>query len=217
MHTARREVDFDAVAEWSQSLKLTHAVECQAELVEERSCEELSPVKFLDRVLEREIKRKDERRIATSLRLSRLPVGKTPEGLDFWTFRTKSRKREQISQYHCPHCGDPLSTRTDTPLDPTERYGHVFETYECGLQTFGGTVQCPCPSDLRFPSLSDYDLFYERMSDQPDYDWRCDAQAKTEMAKTIPLDSGYVRSRDDARSKVQTTYIYRVGRMTNED
>ena len=69
------------VAERCQSLKLVHAAECLAELVEEASREELSPVKFLDRVLEREIERKDERRIATSLKLSGLPVGKTPRGL----------------------------------------------------------------------------------------------------------------------------------------
>ena len=39
-------------------------------------------MKLLDLVLEREIERKDERRIATSLRLSGLPVGKTLEGFD---------------------------------------------------------------------------------------------------------------------------------------
>ena len=79
-------VDLDVVAERCQSLKLVHAAECLAELVEEASREELSPVKFLDRVLEREIERKDERRIATSLKLSGLPVGKTLEGFD-WSFQ----------------------------------------------------------------------------------------------------------------------------------
>ena len=49
-----------------QRLKLRHAAECLAELVEEASREELSPVTFLERVLEREIERKDERRIANS-------------------------------------------------------------------------------------------------------------------------------------------------------
>ncbi|WP_419861210.1 ATP-binding protein [Candidatus Palauibacter sp.] len=44
------------------------------------------PSKFLDRVLVREIERKDERCIVTSLRLSGLPVGKTLEGFD-WTFQ----------------------------------------------------------------------------------------------------------------------------------
>ena len=40
-------------------------------------------MRFLDRVLEREIEVKNERRIATSLRLSGLPTGKTLEGFDF--------------------------------------------------------------------------------------------------------------------------------------
>ena len=76
MSAARRKVELDAVAERCQSLKLVHAAECLDELVEEASREDLSPVKFLDRVLEREIERKDEPRIATSPRLSGLPVGR---------------------------------------------------------------------------------------------------------------------------------------------
>ncbi|WP_425154681.1 ATP-binding protein [Candidatus Palauibacter sp.] len=86
MSAAGRKVDLDVVAERCQRLKLVHAAECLAELVEEASREDLSPVTFLDRVLKREIERKDERRIATSLRLSRLPAGKTREGFD-WTFQ----------------------------------------------------------------------------------------------------------------------------------
>ena len=67
-----------------QSLKLVHAAECLAELVEEASRDDLNPVKFLDRVLECEIERKNERRIATSLRVSGLPVGKTLKGFDLF-------------------------------------------------------------------------------------------------------------------------------------
>ena len=85
MSAARRKVDLDAVAERCQSLTLVHA----AELVEEASREDLSPVKFLDRMLEREIERKDERRIVTSLRLIGLPVGKTLEGFD-WIFQPRA-------------------------------------------------------------------------------------------------------------------------------
>ena len=89
MSAARRKVDLDAVAERCQALKLVHAAECLPELVEEASREDLSPLKFFDRVLEREIERKDERRIATSLRLSGLPVGKTFEAFD-WTFQPRA-------------------------------------------------------------------------------------------------------------------------------
>lgn len=50
MSAAVRKVGHDAVTERCQSLKLVHAAEGLAELVEEASCEDLSPVKFLDRV-----------------------------------------------------------------------------------------------------------------------------------------------------------------------
>ena len=89
MSAAKRTVDLDAVAERCQSLKLMHAAECLAELVEEASRDDLSPLRFFDRVLEREIERKDERRVVTSLKLSGLPVGKTFEGFD-WTFQPRA-------------------------------------------------------------------------------------------------------------------------------
>lgn len=86
--TRKRRVDLDALAEKCEALKLTHAAECLPELVEEAARDELPPIRFFERVLEREIERKNERRIATSLRLSGLPVGKTLEGFD-WTFQPR--------------------------------------------------------------------------------------------------------------------------------
>jgi len=88
MSAAKRKVDLDVVAERCQALKLMHMAECLPELAEEASREDLSPMKFLSLVLEREVERKDERRIVTSLRLSGLPVGKTLEGFD-WTFQPR--------------------------------------------------------------------------------------------------------------------------------
>jgi DNA replication protein DnaC len=102
MSAARRKVDLDAVAERCQTLKLVHAAECLPELVEEASREDLSPVKFLDRVLEREIERKDERRIVTSLRLSGLPVGKTFEGFD-WTFQPQADRSKLDALATCAY------------------------------------------------------------------------------------------------------------------
>ncbi len=66
MSAAKRKVDLDAVAERCERLKLTHIAECLPELVEEASRKDLAPVTFLGLVLEREIERKDERRVATS-------------------------------------------------------------------------------------------------------------------------------------------------------
>ena len=102
MSAARRKVDLDAVAERCQILKLVHAAECLPELVEEASREDLSPLKFFDRVLEREIERKDERRIATSLRLSGLPMGKTFEDFD-WIFQPQADRSKLEALATCAY------------------------------------------------------------------------------------------------------------------
>ena len=115
--------------------------------------------------------------------------------------------RAQVAEYQCPHCGAPLM----------ERDWDLVETYECGFQTSAGTIQRPCPSDPRFPSLDDYDVTCKRASGQSDYEWQCDARPKTDMARKIHLDSGYGRSEDEARRKVKATYLYRAGKMTNQE
>ena len=79
----RRKVDLDHLSEQCTSLKLVHTAECVADLVEEASRDDLTPLRFLELVLDREVERKNERRIQTSLRLSGLPPGKTLEGFDF--------------------------------------------------------------------------------------------------------------------------------------
>ena len=81
-------VDLDLVGQKCTALGLAHAAECLNELVEEGTRESLQPIRFLDLVLEREIEWKTERRVATSLRLSGLPTGKTLEAFD-WTFQPR--------------------------------------------------------------------------------------------------------------------------------
>jgi DNA replication protein DnaC len=88
MSGRRQKVDLDQVVEKCQVLKLMHLAECLPELVEEGARDDVTPIRFLDLVLEREIERKTERRIATSLKLSGLPVGKTLENFD-WTFQPR--------------------------------------------------------------------------------------------------------------------------------
>lgn len=75
-------------------------------------------------------------------------------------------------------------------------------------------LQHPCPLDPNFPSLGDYDLIYDNMADGR---WRCDARAKTKMARLVRLDSSYGRTKNEARKNMKATYQYRAGRMTNED
>ena len=75
--------------------------------------------------------------------------------------------RERITEYLCPICEAPLSTRIEAPTDPEQKHWDVVETYGCGLRKFGGILQHPCPSDPKFPSLNDYDLVCEPHSKQP--------------------------------------------------
>lgn len=87
--SARTKLDLDATAERCTALGLLHTADALPELVEEACRENLSPLGFFHRVLEREIERKTERRVATSLKLSGLPTGKTLEGFD-WTFQPRA-------------------------------------------------------------------------------------------------------------------------------
>lgn len=81
-------VDLDRVAEQCAALALTHIAECLPELVEMAARDEATPIRFLEQVLEREIEWKTERRVATSLKLSGLPTGKTLENFD-WAFQPR--------------------------------------------------------------------------------------------------------------------------------
>jgi DNA replication protein DnaC len=84
----RAKVDLDQVAEKCAALQLMHVAETLPELIEQASREDMPPVRFLEYALEREIERKTERRVATSLKLSGLPTGKTLEGFE-WTFQPR--------------------------------------------------------------------------------------------------------------------------------
>lgn len=125
--------------------------------------------------------------------------------------------REQVAEYQCPHCGAALCTRIDAPVDDEQKHWDLVESYECGLQTFAGTVQHPCPSDPNFPTLDDYELVCERASEGLGREWQCLARPKTDMARKVRLDPGYGRSEEEARRKVEATYLYRAGRMTNRE
>jgi DNA replication protein DnaC len=84
----RPKIDLDQVAQKCAALQLTHVAETLAELIEQASREDMTPARFLEYALEREIERKTERRVATSLKLSGLPTGKTLEAFD-WTFQPR--------------------------------------------------------------------------------------------------------------------------------
>jgi DNA replication protein DnaC len=103
--STKRKVDLDQVVEKCQALKLVHIAECLPELVEEGARDDITPVRFLDLVLERELERKTERRIATSLKLSGLPVGKTLENFD-WTFQPRVDRSKLEALATCQYLRD---------------------------------------------------------------------------------------------------------------
>ena len=82
-------VDLDGVAARCRALGLLRTAEQLPELLEEASREDLTPVRFLNRLVEREYERKEERRVEVSLKLSGLPPGKTLDSFD-WSFQPRA-------------------------------------------------------------------------------------------------------------------------------
>ena len=125
--------------------------------------------------------------------------------------------REQVSEYQCPICKAPLSTRIDAPIDEEQKHWDVVETYECGHQLFAGYIQYPCSKDPKFPNWNDYDVVCEKTTDMSPYGWQCYAGPKTEMAKKVHLEISYGRSEEHARQKLKATYLYRAGQISNTE
>lgn len=100
--TPRPKVDLDRVAEQCTALGLTHIAECLPELVETAAREDVPPIRFLEQVLEREIEWKTERRVATSLKLSGLPTGKTLESFD-WAFQPRVDRAKMEALATCAY------------------------------------------------------------------------------------------------------------------
>ena len=84
-------VDVDRTRESLEHLGLEHAAERLGELLSEAVKSEVPAHQFLDRLLEAEIQQREERRIATSLRLSGLPTGYTLADFD-WAFQPSVKK-----------------------------------------------------------------------------------------------------------------------------
>ena len=186
------------VSEWSPSLSDKFAIDTQRDDAQEAA------IKILRNV------RPDLHRKHPRAELERLASGAALVELQ----KEIDELRRQIAEYRCPYCGASLSTRVDAPVDAEEKHWDTIETYECGLQTFGGMLQHPCPLDPNFPSRGDYDLVCDHMADDR---WRCDARAKTKIARLVRLDSSYGRTENEARQKMEATYQYRAGRMTNKE
>lgn len=76
-------VDLDATREKLGRLGLAHACEHMSETLAEAAKQDWPPHRFLDRLLDDELRVREERRLRTSLRLSGLPTGQTLGNFDF--------------------------------------------------------------------------------------------------------------------------------------
>jgi len=76
-------MDLDITRERLTKLGLLHAADQLATWLSEAVAEETPPHRFLDRMLEHELRARDERRVRTSLVLSGLPTGQTLGNFDF--------------------------------------------------------------------------------------------------------------------------------------
>jgi DNA replication protein DnaC len=76
-------MDLDVTRERLTKLGLLHAADQLATWLSEAVAEETPPHRFLDRMLEHELRARDERRVRTSLVLSGLPSGQTLGNFDF--------------------------------------------------------------------------------------------------------------------------------------
>ena len=115
--STRVKVDLDQVTERCAALGLAHAAQCLSELVEEAARDNLPPVRFFDLVLEREIERKQERRVSTSLKLSGLPTGKTLEGFD-WPFQPRADRSKLEALATCAYVRQKENVLFLGPPDP---------------------------------------------------------------------------------------------------
>lgn len=76
-------MDIDQIKQKMKYLNLQYTPALLTELVNDATREQASPLSFLDRLLSLEVESREERRVATSLRLSALPRGMRLENFDF--------------------------------------------------------------------------------------------------------------------------------------
>jgi len=79
----KKAVDLETVTTQLRQLGMEHAAAAVGPLITDAMKEETGLCPFLERVLAAEIERREERRIATALRLSGIPTGPTLQNFDF--------------------------------------------------------------------------------------------------------------------------------------
>jgi hypothetical protein len=116
------------------------------------------------------------------------------------------RLKEELAEYRCPHCGAPLASRNEAPLDPSERDWDEVESFACGYTVFGGEIQNPCPTDPRFPAFGEFELRFQEVKGDTLWEWSCFAVGKTRMARMLSLTRGLGRTKEEAAARVKESY-----------
>lgn len=143
--------------------------------------------------------------------LERLASGTAVRELQQEMERTREEleaAQQELAEYRCSYCGAALNSRISAPTDPEEKDWDLRETFDCGHESFGGFTERPCPKDPRFPRLDDYDVRVEEMPPGERYwRWQCHAFPKTDVARRLPLPTGYGRTREEAEGYVRYAYV----------
>lgn len=109
-----------------------------------------------------------------------------------------------LQEYRCPFCQSPLTTRASVPL--SEDVEGTYETFECGYAQVDGHMERPCPSDPKFPKLEDYEFHFQAIEGDSHWKWTCFAIGRTRESRALQLLSGYGRTKEEAREKVEDSY-----------
>jgi len=114
--------------------------------------------------------------------------------------------RADLEEYQCPYCGSPLAESQNIPLDPEQRDWGMLRRFDCGFTELDDYTQRPCPSDLKFPKLEEYDIRCEEQSNETHWRWACHAFPKTTMARLLDIGTGYGRDEQEARQRLIEKY-----------
>jgi hypothetical protein len=87
--------------------------------------------------------------------------------------------KAELAEFQCPTCGSPL---VETVRIDHEYGDDLVQIFECGR----GDHRL-CPSDPRFPKLSEYELVITNYPENAPYAWLCWGKPLTERAKLLSI------------------------------
>lgn len=116
------------------------------------------------------------------------------------------RVKQELSEYQCPHCSAPLVTRLEAPFDSEGKHWGDRESFDCGYQIFGSSIEQLCPSDPKLPKFDEYELKFYNDPTETHWQWACFAIGKTNMARLFKLNSTLGQTREESETKMRENY-----------